>query len=74
LRNSIGNPGGEYGDSATTRLSNGRMPDLNLFENPWIGSTTMEWRNHAIAEQTDETKTRPSEEHKGEEDDPVIEM
>jgi hypothetical protein len=51
------------------------MPDLNhLFENPWIGSTTMEWRNHAIAEQTDETKTRPSEEHKGEDDDPVIEM
>jgi hypothetical protein len=40
------------------------MPDINLFENPWIDSTMMEWHNHAITEQTDKRKTRPSEEHK----------
>jgi len=32
--NSIGNPGEEYGDGGTTSVSNGRMPDLGLFENP----------------------------------------
>ena len=44
--------------------------DLDLFETPWIGSPTMEWRNHAISEQPDEIKTRPPDNHK---DDPVAE-
>ena len=55
---------GEYGGGRTTSESSGRMPDLDLFENPWIESPTMKWRNHAIAEQINETKIRPSDDHK----------
>ena len=64
---------GEYGGGGTTSESSGRMPDLDFFENPWIESPTMEWRNHTITEQTDELKTHPLDNHKGDENDPVAE-
>jgi len=50
----------------TTSKSSGRLPDLDLLKNPQIHCATMECqRNHAMAEQTNEMKTHPSEEHKG---------
>jgi hypothetical protein len=63
----------EYEGGGTTSELSGRMPDLDLLENPWIDCAAMEWRNHAITEQPDKMKTHPSEEHKGGEDDPVAE-
>jgi len=61
---------GEY-EGEIASESSGRMPDLDFFENPWIGSPMMEWCNHAIAEQTDEINTRPPDNHKEGEDNPV---
>jgi len=65
---------GEYGGGGTTSELSGRMPDLNLLKNPQIGWKMMEWRNHAIAKETDEEKTCPPDDHKGGEDDSVAEM
>jgi len=62
---------GEHRGGGTTSESSGRMPDLDLLENPWIDCATMEWYNHAIAEQTDEINTRPPDNHKEGEDNPV---
>jgi hypothetical protein len=58
---------GEYGDVRYIYgKSSGLGPDLDVFGNPWIEGTTMEWSNHAIALQASaEVVTHPSEDHKG---------
>lgn len=58
----------EYG-GGTTSESSGKMPDLDLFENPQIEFTAMEWRTTKI----DEVKTRSRINHRGGEDYPVTE-
>ena len=50
-------PEGEYQGGRSTCESSGRMPDLDVLENPWIDDATMEWRNwHAIVLQTVEVE------------------
>ena len=63
-------PEGEYRGGGSTCESSGRMPDLDVLENPWIDDATMEWRNHAIVLQTVEVeaKSHPLGDHKGGDD------
>jgi hypothetical protein len=66
---------GEYEGGGTTSESSGRMPDLDLLENPQIDRAVMEWRNHTIPE-IDETRirTRPPDDHRGGVDDPGVQV
>jgi hypothetical protein len=68
-------PEGEFGgEGITCEESSGRLPDLDVFENPWIDAT-MEWRIHATTlRASDEVVTRPSKDHKGGEDDPDMQV
>jgi len=53
-------PEGEHRGGGSTCELSGRMPDLDVLENPWIDNATMEWRNHTIVLQTveDEAESR----------------
>jgi hypothetical protein len=67
-------PEGEFRGGGTTSESSGRLPDLDIYEIPWINAT-MEWRTHPIEFRASaEAVTHSSGEPKGGEVDADVQV